>query len=120
MSNTPDPSRKKTTPEDQIYEPLKKAAALWFQGLEWLLILGVMTYLAEQTQNVLLALVLIASYVVLAFYLIALFVTGIPFALFWIKTDWVKTLISIFISGILTTLVFILFRNLASEIQGKV
>ena len=96
-----------------------KATPQWFEWLEWLLILGAIHFLAEQTQSVILRLVSATSYAALFFYLQSFFFSlefhGFPL----IKSERVRRLMSLVLSAILAMALWLLFTRLVSQIEGK-
>ena len=86
----------------------KYVTPLWFEILEWVLILGVISYLANQTRNMTLRIVSSISYVFIFFYIQSLFYTidfkGFPL----VKTNRGQRILSIILSGITSFLVWIL------------
>jgi cellulose synthase/poly-beta-1,6-N-acetylglucosamine synthase-like glycosyltransferase len=97
-----------------------KATPRWFQWLGWLIILGAITFLSEQTKSLLLILVSGASYFMLFFYFQSFFfsleLSGFPF----IKSERVRRLVSLIVSAFLSLFVWYFMMSLVSEIQGKV
>lgn len=97
-----------------------KATPRWFQWLGWLLILGAITFLAEQAQNLLLNIVSGVSYFMLFFYFQSFFFSlefhGFPF----IKSERVRRLVSLIVSALISLLVWYFMMSLVSEIQGKI
>jgi len=98
----------------------KKATPHWFEWLEWVLVLGVITFLAEQTQSIVLRVVTGVSYVALLFYLQSIFFSlefhGFPL----IKSERTRRVVSLLLSAILSSVLGLLLFSLATQIQGKV
>ena len=96
-----------------------KATPKWFEWLEWLLILGAIQFLAKQTQNTVLRVVSATSYAALFFYLQSFFFSlefyGFPLT----KSERVRRLLSLVLSGILAIALGLLFAKLVSQIEGK-
>lgn len=113
--------RKRTEAEWQrvIDDFWMKATPKWFEWLGWVLILGAFTFLANQTQNVILKFASGFSYIALFFYLQSFFFSlefhGLPI----VKSETTRRLISLFISGILTSGTLLFLIRLTSEISGK-
>ena len=97
----------------------KRVTPLWFDWLQWILVLGVIGYLAQQTRSVVLYISYIFSYGALLSYLVALFYslafTGFPL----IKSKRIKRIASLITSGILTFIIWFLLSNLISQLKGK-
>jgi len=117
-----DLNAKKTEAEWQrrIDDFWKQATPVWFQWLEWLFILGVIAYLAKETQSAVLKLVSSVSYAVLFLYLQALFFSlefhGFPL----VKSERVGRIVSLVLSAVLSVTFWLLLTRVVSEIQGKV
>ena len=96
-----------------------KATPQWFEWLGWILILGAITFLAMETQNITLNIVSNVSYIALFFYLQSFFFSlefhGFPL----IKTEQNRRIVSLIVSAIFSCAVWLLLANLVSEIQGK-
>lgn len=91
----------------------------WFNWLSWVLIIGAITYLAEKSNNILLNVAEIISYLSLFHYLQAFFYSlefhGIPF----IKNEKVRRAISLLISAFLASGIFLFLSKLVFELKGK-
>lgn len=113
---------KKTEAEWQktVDDFCKKATPLWFQWLEWLLILGVVTYLAEQSESALLKAVSGLSYWMLFLYLQALFFSLEFYGFPWTKSERARRIVSLVLSALLCLAFWWIFAHLVSEIKGKV
>ncbi len=96
-----------------------KATPLWFDWLKWVAILGGITFLSNTTNNYLLKIASNVSYLMLFFYLQSFFFSiefkGFPF----IKNERVTRVISIFLSAIISALLFSFLGNLTQNIHGK-
>ena len=122
MRKKVDLGAKKTEAEWQetIDDFWKRVTPLWFQWLEWLLILGVVAYLAKQTQTVVLKLVSGLSYAMLFLYLQALFYSVEFYGFPLIKSERVRRIASLILSAALSIALWLLFKSFVSAIQGKV
>ena len=93
---------------------------LWFDWLQWILVLGVLGYIAKQTQNLFLAIIYVFSYMAFYSYLQGIFYSlefqGLPF----VKTKRAQRIMSLLLSGIMAIAVWFLISNVISELQGKV
>ena len=98
----------------------KKLGPLWFQWLEWLLILGAVDFVAKQTQSSVLRLVAGLSYGVLFLYLQGVFHSMEFYGFPVIKSERGRRIASIALSAILCVLFWLLFTEVAQEIQGRV
>ena len=92
----------------------------WFSILEWVLILGVISYLAIQTQNIILRLVSVISHIFLFFYIQSVFYSiefvNIP----GIKSFKWERIISIVLSGLISISIWLLISKLITLVQGNV
>ena len=97
-----------------------KATPKWFEWLGWVLILGALTFLTELTQNTILSITSWFSYFALFLYLQSFFFSldfhGLPF----VKSEKIRRLMSLLISGILALCVWLFLIKLVSEISGKI
>jgi hypothetical protein len=98
----------------------KKATPLWFDWLQWILVLGVIGFLAQQSRNIVLIITYAFSYIALFFYLQGMFFSvefkGFPF----LKTKRTQRITSLILSGILSIAIWYLLSRVISQIQGKV
>jgi len=98
----------------------RRATPQWFDWLEWVLILGIMTFLAEQTKAILLIIVSAISYAALFFYLQSLVFSlefhGFPL----IRSERGRRIASLLLSGVLSIALWILLSSLVSQIKGKI
>jgi hypothetical protein len=96
------------------------ATPIWFDWLQWVLVLGVIGYLAQQTRSIALYITYAFSYGALFSYLLAIFYSfefkGFPI----MKSKRAHRLSSFILSGILSLTVWILLTSLISQIKGKV
>jgi hypothetical protein len=97
-----------------------KAAPKWFEWLSWVLILGVFTFLDKNYKIPIVSAVTIISYLSLLFYLQSFFFSiefhGVPF----VKSDRIRRLISLLLSGILSYSVWLFLYRIVSAITGKI
>jgi hypothetical protein len=97
-----------------------KITPLWFDWLQWILVLGVIGYLAQQTKNPALSIIYAFSYMAFYFYLQGIFYslefTGFP----RIKTKRAQRVMSLILSGIIAFAAWLLISSVISQIQGKV
>ncbi len=98
----------------------KRVTPLWFDWLQWTLVLGVIGYLAQQSRNVIIIVTYAFSYVALFFYLQGLFFSlefkGLPL----IRSKRAQRIASLILSGILSLAIWLFLASLISQIQGKV
>jgi len=91
----------------------------WFSLLEWVLILGVISFLAKQTQNIILIIVSIMSHLFLFFYIQSMFYSidfvNIP----GIKSFKMERAISIILSGLISITIWLLISKLLSREMYK-
>jgi hypothetical protein len=106
--------------QEAIDDFWKKFTPAWFDWIQWIPTLGVITYLAKQTQSFALAVLTTVSYFALFFYLQSIFFAiefkGFP----KIKSKRLQRLLSLILSGILSIAVWLLLSSVLSKIQGKV
>lgn len=97
-----------------------KVTPLWFDWLQWILVLGVISFLAKETDNKILIGVSGFSYLAFFFYLQSLFYSiefkGFPI----IQSKRGQRIISLIVSGVLSYAIWYLLFSLISQIQGKV
>jgi hypothetical protein len=106
--------------QNTIDEFWKKLTPLWFDWLQWILVLGVIGFLAEQTRNIILLITYAFSYIALFFYLQGFFFS-IEFKGFLrTKSKRVQRIASIVLSGILLIGVWFLLSSLILLVKGKV
>jgi hypothetical protein len=95
------------------------AMPLWFDWLQWIIVLGVVSFLAQQSRNIVLLITYTFSYIALFFYLQGIFFTiefkGFPL----MKSKRLQKVISIVISGILSFSIWYFLTNLILRLQGK-
>lgn len=96
-----------------------KVTPLWFDWLQWILVLGAISFLAKQTENRILIFVSGISRFALFFYLQSLFYS-IEFKGFPIKSRRWQRIISLVISGVLSYGIWYLLSSLISQLEGKV
>jgi len=98
----------------------KRVTPLWFDWLQWILVLGVIGYLAQQSRNVIIIITYTFSYVALFFYLQGLFFSlefrGLPL----IRSKRAQRIASLILSGILSLAIWLFLASLISQIQGRV
>ena len=96
-----------------------KATPKWFEWLTWVIILGAFSFLTQQIQNVIISIAYSFSYVALFFYFQGFFFSqdfhGFPL----VKSEKVRRLVSLLISGILTYGIWLFLSRLVLEIMGK-
>ncbi len=97
----------------------KKATPQWFEWLEWVLVLGVITFLASQMQSLVLRIVSAISYVALFFYLQSVFFSLEFYGFPRLRSERKQRLLSLILSGIISLSLWFLLINLVSQIQGK-
>ena len=92
-------------------------APRWFNWLGWVIIIGAITYLNEKSESIFLTVTIIISYIALFFYFQGFFYSiefhGIPF----IKNEKIRRVISLLISSILATGIYVFFTNLILEFK---
>ncbi len=97
-----------------------KATPRWFEWLDWVTILGAFSFLTKLTQNVIISIAYGFSYVALFFYLQSFFFSldfhGFPF----VKSEKIRRLMSLLISGILSYGIWLFLSSLVLEIRGKI
>lgn len=97
----------------------KKVIPHWFTWLEWVIIIGAIKFLANQTHNIVLVIIYTVSYLGFFFYLQSFFYS-IEFSGFsYIKSLKIRRLISILLSGIFLLITWIILSITISQIQGK-
>jgi uncharacterized membrane-anchored protein len=98
----------------------KEATPTWFEWLEWILVLGAITFLAKETQGTILEIISAVSYIALFFYLQSFFFSfefhGFPL----IRSERVRRFVSLTASAILSIALWLLLTSMVSDIQGKV
>jgi len=94
----------------------RKVTPEWFQWLGWVIMIGGLNFLAKETRNISLQIISGVSYVALFFYLQSIFFSlefhGFPF----IKSEQIRRVVSLIVSGILSVTLFLLLTSLVSEI----
>lgn len=98
----------------------KRATPLWFDWLQWILVLGVIGYLAQQSRNVILIITYVFSYIALFFYLQGIFFSLEFKGLLLIKSKRAQRIASLILSGILSLAIWLFLAGLISQVQGKV
>lgn len=98
----------------------KKVTPRWFEWLEWILILGVLQFVVEQTRSLILSIVCAFSYLALFFYLQGVFYSVEIYGFPWVKSERTRRMLSLIVSGILSYALWLLLIRLVSEIRGKV
>lgn len=97
-----------------------KVTPIWFDWMQWILVLGLVGYLVEQTRNIVLFIVYSFSYISFYFYIQGIFYAvdfqGFPF----IKSKRAQRGASIILSGIIAIIVWFLISSVISELKGKV
>lgn len=92
----------------------------WFEWLGWMLILGAFTFLDKNYEIPIVSAVTGISYIALFFYLQSFFFSiefhGVPF----VKSERIRRLISLLISGILSYSVWLFLTKIVSAISGKI
>lgn len=113
---------KKTEPQWQhvLDEFWKKITPLWFDWLQWILILGVIGFLAEQTRNIVLFIAYTFSYIALFFYLQSIFFSIEFRGISRVKSKRAQRFISMAVSGTLLIGVWLLLSSLIFLVKGKV
>ena len=96
-----------------------KATPLWFDWLQWIIVLGVLSFFAQQSKNIVLLITYAFSYIALFFYLQGIFFSlefkGFPL----LKSKRWQKAISIVVSGILSFSIWYFLTNLILQLQGK-
>ncbi len=92
----------------------------WFELLEWVIIIGAFTFLAKQTQNMILNIVSGISYISVFFYLQSVFFSLEIFGFPKISSGRYRRIVSLTISAILSLGLWLILNKLVSEIQGKI
>jgi len=85
-----------------------KATPRWFEWLGWILILGVITFLARETQSLTLNIVSKVSYIALLFYLQSFFFSLEFYGFPLIKTEQNRRIVSLIVSAIFSGAVCLL------------
>jgi len=97
-----------------------KITPKWFELLTWVLILEAFTYISENYNLLLPKIVTCFSYAALFFYLQSIFYSiefeGLP----KIKSPSKKRAVSLAISGLLSYVLWLVLRELAFELSGKI
>ena len=90
---------------------------IWFNWLEWVIIIGAVQVISEKTDDLRVRLILGLSYNLLIFYMIGFFYRiefyGIPF----IKSEKKRLIVSIMLSSLLALGVFNLLSHLATQLN---
>ena len=90
----------------------------WFTWIGWVIVLGVLKYVNERTENMAISILHVASHILFIMYFIAFFYQlnfiNIPF----IKSEKISRLISILLSGSLGLGVLLLLQSIIKEL-GK-
>lgn len=94
-----------------------KATPVWFEWLEWIIIIGAIQVIADKTQDRFVQLIGNISYFFLMFYFLAFFYRiefhGIP----WIKSERRRQLVSTILSMLLCSGVYYLLLHLVSQLK---
>ncbi len=98
----------------------RKFIPLWFDWLGWVLILGAVKYLGEQTNSPILKLIYVLSNIGLFWYLNAVFSLFRFRGFRFIKSDAQRHLASLVLSGLSAYVVWWLLDRVVSQIQGQV
>jgi hypothetical protein len=93
---------------------------LWFDWLQWVLVLGVIGYIANESQNVFLRIIYAFSYMAFYFYIQGIFYSLEFQRLPFVKTKRAKRMMSVALSGIMAVAIWVLISSVISELQGKV
>lgn len=97
-----------------------KATPLWFDWIKWTFILGGLSYIGDITNNYIVKIASVMSYLLIFFYLQGFFnsidIIGFPF----IKSRRCERIVSITISAIISALLFLFLSNLALKLHSKV
>jgi hypothetical protein len=91
----------------------------WFELLEWVIIIGAFTFLANLTKNMILNIVSGISYISVFFYLQSVFFSLEIFGFPKISSERSRKIVSLTISAILSLGLWLILNKLVSEIQGK-
>jgi hypothetical protein len=98
----------------------KKVTPLWFDWLQWVLVLGVIGYIAQESRSTALAVCYEFSYIALFFYLQGLFFSiefqGLPL----LKSKRAQRITSFVLSGLLSLAIWFFLARIISELRGKV
>ncbi|MDD5735080.1 MAG: hypothetical protein PHQ39_06370 [Methanothrix soehngenii] len=93
-----------------------KATPVWFEWLEWIIIIGAIQVIADKTQDRYVQFIRIISHFFLMFYFLAFFYHiefhGIP----WIKSEKIRGLVSIILSMLLGVGVYYLLLHLVTQL----
>ena len=93
---------------------------LWFDWLQWILVLGVIGYISEQSQNIFLRLIYAFSYMAFYSYIQGIFYSLEFQGLSFIKSKRAKRLMSLVLSGIMSIAIWFLISHVITELKGKV
>jgi hypothetical protein len=98
----------------------KRATPLWFDWLQWIVVLGAIRFFAVESHSRVLLLAYGFSHVAVLLYLQALFFSvefsGLPF----IKSRRARRLASLSLSGILTLAIWFFLSGIVSQLQGQI
>ena len=97
----------------------KRATPLWFECLEWLLILGVLTFIYEETGSVLVGVLCGFSHTAFAFYIFSVLFSielhGFPLS----ESKRARTILSLIATAALAVTVYLALNSLISACKGK-
>ena len=97
-----------------------KITPIWFDWMQWVLVLGLIGYLVEQTKNTILSVIYGFSYISFYAYIQGIFYSmnfqGFPF----IQSERAQRGASTILSGIIAILIWFLISSVISELKGKV
>lgn len=119
---TVDFSDKKTEAgwQKSVDEFWKVVTPLWFDWLEWVIILGVFTLVAQETGNLLVRIVTSVSYFAMFFYLQSLFFSiefvGFP----RVRSNRLRRILSLVTSGVLALSTYLLLTTLVGQLGGYI
>ena len=119
---TVDFSEKKTETEwtKSLDKFWKVVTPTWFDWLEWVIILGVFTLVAQKTGNLLVQAATAFSYVAMFFFLQSLFFSiefvGFP----GVRSDGIRRTLSLVISGVLSLSTYLLLTTLVRQLGGYI
>ncbi len=91
----------------------------WFELLEWVIIIGAFTFLANLTKNMILNIISGISYISVFFYLQSVFFSLEIFGFPKISSERSRRIVSLTVSAILSLGLWLILNKLVSEIQGK-
>jgi hypothetical protein len=97
-----------------------KGTPKWFEWLEWVIILGVFTFLDKNYEIPVISIIVVISYLAFLFYFNSFFFSiefhGVPY----VKSNRKRRLVSLILSAILTIGVLSLLTRTVSAISGKI